>query len=195
GFNEKFESPAPAGPWGDPGGSGTGATFASTFNGTNPNGTWSLYVITTQGGDGTGSIAGGWSLNITTASAVSTTTTLVSNNNPSFASGANSSVTLTATVTSGGSPVGEGTVAFTDGTTTISGCGAQAVNSGGQATCTTAFATEGAHSIHASYSGTANFGPSSATVSQQVDNHTTVSGNSYCNPGAVTLNNPTIPPG
>ena len=195
GFNEVFESPAPAGPWGDPGQTGSGATLASTFDGTNPNGTWSLYVITTSGGDGTGSIAGGWSLNITTASAVSTTTTLVSNNNPSFASGANSSVTLTATVTSSGSPVSEGTVAFTDGATTISGCDAQAVSSSGQATCTTAFATEGAHSIHASYGGTANFGPSSATVSQQVDNHTTVTGNSYCNPGAMTLNNPTIPPG
>jgi subtilisin-like proprotein convertase family protein len=40
-------------------------TFLSAFNGANPNGTWSLYVVDdmqTQGG----SIAGGWTLNVTT---------------------------------------------------------------------------------------------------------------------------------
>ncbi len=190
GFNEVFESPAPAGPWGDPGGSGTGATFASQFGGINPNGTWSLYVITTSGGDGTGSIAGGWALNITTASAASTTTTLASSNNPSFTSGSGSSVTLAAAVSSTGT-VNEGTVDFTDGGVTISGCGAEPV-SNGSATCTTSFSTEGDHSLEAAYAGTSSFGPSNGTLAQEVNDHTTVTGSSYCNTGSVTLNNPAV---
>ncbi|MDP9118557.1 MAG: Ig-like domain-containing protein, partial [Actinomycetota bacterium] len=192
GFNEVWESPAPAGPYADPGTDGTGATFASTFNGTNPNGTWSLYVITTSGGDGTGAIAGGWSLDVTTANAAATTTTVSSNNNPSFTAGSGSSVTLTSTVkkTSDSSNVAEGTVNFTDGGVTISGCGAVAVGAGA-ATCTTNFSTEGNHSLVASYSGTANFGPSnSATLTQVVNNHTTVTGSNFCNTGSITLNNP-----
>ena len=42
-------------PYGNPGPNGGGtATLGTTFNGTNPDGTWSLYVITTAAGDGTG---------------------------------------------------------------------------------------------------------------------------------------------
>lgn len=40
------------------------ATFASRFNGSNPNGTWSLYVVDDTTGDA-GTIAGGWSITIT----------------------------------------------------------------------------------------------------------------------------------
>ena len=50
------------------------ATFASVFNGDNPNGTWKLYTYDARGGGGDATIAG-WSLNITavapTASSVS----------------------------------------------------------------------------------------------------------------------------
>ncbi|MDB9549798.1 S8 family serine peptidase, partial [Dolichospermum circinale] len=54
-----FNSPAPVGPYG---------TDFSVFNNTNPNGNWSLYVMDDVGGD-SGSIAGGWSLNIGTVTA------------------------------------------------------------------------------------------------------------------------------
>ncbi|TDE95979.1 PKD domain-containing protein [Occultella glacieicola] len=46
----------------------TNATFADAFGGLDPNGTWSLYVIDDTDGD-TGTIAGGWSLTLTTAEA------------------------------------------------------------------------------------------------------------------------------
>jgi hypothetical protein len=60
GFNEVWESPAPAGPYGNPGPSGGGsATLASVFNGPTRTGRGAVYVVTTAGGDGTGAIAGG----------------------------------------------------------------------------------------------------------------------------------------
>jgi len=50
-----YPSPAPGGTYG---------TALTAFNGTDPNGTWSLYVFDDGPGD-QGSIAGGWSLTIT----------------------------------------------------------------------------------------------------------------------------------
>ena len=54
--NGTFDAPSPAGPYG---------FLLSVFNGTNPNGTWSLYVYDDDAG-ALGSISGGWSLDITT---------------------------------------------------------------------------------------------------------------------------------
>lgn len=60
--NDSFPAPAPVGPY--------GATLA-VFNGSNPNGTWDLYVANNKGNhpwDYTGvGISGGWSLTVTTS--------------------------------------------------------------------------------------------------------------------------------
>jgi hypothetical protein len=59
-----FTAPAPQGqPYG---------TALSAFNGTNPNGTWNLFIESTQAG-GSGSINGGWSLDIETVPDVAQT--------------------------------------------------------------------------------------------------------------------------
>lgn len=58
GAGDIFPAPAPAGPYPDP-------QLLSVFNGLNPNGTWSLYVVDDAGLDA-GSIAQGWELTITT---------------------------------------------------------------------------------------------------------------------------------
>lgn len=57
--NKVYSAPAPAGPY---------ATTLSTMANTSPNGTWSLYVVDDSNGDH-GNIAGGWSLELTTATA------------------------------------------------------------------------------------------------------------------------------
>jgi subtilisin family serine protease len=60
--SDPFPSPAPASPYQSPASTGT-ATFASVFNGSNPNGTWSLYVVDDAGTD-IGNFNGGWSVTI-----------------------------------------------------------------------------------------------------------------------------------
>jgi subtilisin-like proprotein convertase family protein len=56
GAGDDFPAPAPM---------PTGNTVLSTFNGTNPNGAWKLYVVDDNSGNA-GTIAGGWSLTINT---------------------------------------------------------------------------------------------------------------------------------
>src|SRR2546426_3882 len=63
---DNFPSPAPAGPY--------GATL-SAFNGQGANGTWSLYVYDDGPGD-QGSLAGGWSLTLSTVSATGAAPTI-----------------------------------------------------------------------------------------------------------------------
>jgi subtilisin-like proprotein convertase family protein len=185
-----FPAPAPAMPYSEPAPAGTD-TLASTFNGHNANGTWSLYVVD-DASTNTGSISGGWSLSIdVAASAVATTTTIASSQNPSLR---NQPVTFTATVkkTSDSTNVTEGTVTFTENGVNLScteGAQPRPVNVSGQATCTVAANgfTEGNHNITATYNGTVNFATSNASLTQVVDNPTTVNGNEFCNTGAITI--------
>jgi hypothetical protein len=66
---DEFPAPGPGTVYGNPGPAGGGtATFASTFNGTAPNGTWNLFVADFVGGDD-GGISGGWTIEITTSAA------------------------------------------------------------------------------------------------------------------------------
>lgn len=55
GTTDPFPAPAPAAPYG---------TALSAFNGVNPNGVWSLYIVDDAGGD-LGTLSGGWSLKFT----------------------------------------------------------------------------------------------------------------------------------
>jgi hypothetical protein len=76
-----FSAPAPSGPYGNPGGATAGAgpdTFSSVFGGTNPNGTWSLYIVddAPNSGGETGSITS-WSLDITAVPEPSTWALLI----------------------------------------------------------------------------------------------------------------------
>jgi subtilisin-like proprotein convertase family protein len=171
---DAFPAPAPA--------ASANTTLAGAFNGTAPNGSWSLYVIDDACPDG-GSIAGGWSLDITTASAAATTTSVTSSLNPSRTG---QSVTFTATVQSGGSPVTAGTVTFSEGATVLAAN--VAVNAAGQATFSTSALAEGNHVVTATYNGTGEFATSAGTVNQRVDNNTTVTGTTYCNTGPITIN-------
>ncbi len=116
-----------------------------------------------------------------------TSTTVTSNNNPSFTTAPGDSVTLTATVSST-STVNEGTVTFTDGINNLTCSGGNPVAvSNGVAQCTTSFTVEGAHAISASYSGTVNFQLSSGNLTQVANNHTVVTGNQFCNQGPITV--------
>jgi hypothetical protein len=171
---DTFPAPAPS--------PGTATTLA-TFTGTNPNGTWSLFVVDDATGD-SGSITGGWSVTITTSVvAASTTTAVASSQNPSTTG---NPVTFTATVTSGGAPVTTGTVTFTEGPTTL--VANVPVNTSGQAAFSTSALAEGSHIITATYNGTPTLLTSSGTVTQVVDNVTTTPDpDTWCNSGSIAV--------
>ena len=123
---------------------------------------------------------------------VGTNTAVQSSENPSFTG---DSVTFTATVTYGGnSSVGaNGSVTFTENGNPVAGgpTGPVALAANGQASFSTTALAEGTHSITATYGGytsqSVTYLTSSAVVSEEVDNHTVVTGTQYCNQGAVTL--------
>ncbi len=173
------------------------ATLLSTFSGlggVNLTGAWTLYAIEESQDGVSGSLGSpttpAWSMTITTAATAGSTTTLTSNLNPAFVS---DTVTFTATVTSGGSPVTGNVVAFYDGATKLTNCsGNQLLNGSGVATCMTTTLTEGAHSITAEFPGTGSFAPSTSSPVLQVVNNRTVATPTppvykFCNPGSLTI--------
>ncbi len=171
------------------GGLGGTATFTNRFGGSgNVNGEWRLYIALDSCCGGGASDAGSltsWSLILTTnAVDAATTTSLTSTVNPSFVG---NNVTITATVTSGGNPVTLGFVTFLVGAQTVASN--LQFNSSGQVSVTTSGLAEGSHVITANYSGATGFGASSGTLTQVVDRRTTVSGNSFCNVGPITIPN------
>jgi subtilisin-like proprotein convertase family protein len=151
----------------------TGSTMLATFDGSLPNGTWSLYVVDDASGD-RGSIAGGWCLTIRTPP--ETATSLTSDTNPSTFG---DPVTFTATVTTGSTPVTNGTVNFYDGGTPL-GDGTPlasdvALAADGKASFTTSSLTAGTHIIFATYPATAGLGSSAGALAQVVNQATTSS--------------------
>jgi len=60
-------APAPAGPY---------SFILSDFIGTDPNGSWRLYIDDDSNTDGTGNIAGGWTINITTGAVFTNATSI-----------------------------------------------------------------------------------------------------------------------
>ena len=114
----------------------------------------------------------------------SSTTTLSSSANPSIVG---ASVTFTASVT-GNAPTG--TVNFTDGGTTIAGCGAVALSGAGNtrtAACSTSALSVGTRSIVATYAGNTSNTASSSTPLSQVVNpaSSTAALSSSANPSIV----------
>lgn len=136
-----FNRPAPSG----------AATFASVYNGTNPNGTWSIYAMDDGLGGGTGTING---LCVTfLLNKFNTTTTLATSQNPI---NQGDSVTFTATVTAPGSGglIPSGSVQFFNGASSL---GIFPLNGSGQASVTVSTFTTGNYNISAQYLG-ANVG-------------------------------------
>jgi len=142
---DTYPAPAPA-TFGRPESTGT-ATFASVYNGINPNGSWSIYVLDDGIGGGPSTI-NGLCLNFTLAK-LNTTTTVTTSQNPI---NQGNTVTFTATVNSSQTP--SGSVQFFDGATSL---GIVALNGAGVATLTTSALLAGTHTITVQYLG-ANVG-------------------------------------
>ena len=76
------------------------------------------------------------------------------------------SVTFTATVTAGGSPVTTGSVTFTDGAQAL---GTVNLNAAGQASLSTSTLSVGPHTISARFNGSGTLAVSSASLTQTVN--------------------------
>jgi subtilisin-like proprotein convertase family protein len=155
----------------------SGATTLATFNGDDPNGTWSLYVADSNTGD-YGWI-GGWCLSIASDDVSGATATAVSASaNPSVPGG---DVTFTATVTSGGNPVTSGTVTFSDEATPLASV---PVDANGRAVFTSDALPRGRHLITARFDGDSSFAGSSRSVVHTV---TAAAGGMWCTNEPITV--------
>jgi subtilisin-like proprotein convertase family protein len=155
----------------------SGASDLATFNGENPNGTWSLYVADEAEFD-TGWL-GGWCLTIAAEEAAeATSTALAASANPS-SPGEN--VTFTATVTSDGSPVTGGTVTFSHEGTPLAEVD---VVDGAATFTTTEPLARGRHLIMARFNGIDDRAPSSRSVMHNV---TTLADGMWCSNQPTTV--------
>src|ERR1035438_4447966 len=181
-----------------PAGGSSAGTFESSFNGSPSNGAWALFVYDDAGTGASGSITGGWCLNITQATGAATTTTLSANPNPALTG---AGVNVTATVKSGGNPVNAvGVVTFTENGQNVAGgpTSPVAVDSNGHASFTTSSLPEGDHDILGTYTdSTQTYALSFGSRYVRVNNPTTESVNglvyTYCNPGTITIPGPLNP--
>jgi len=167
GITVGFPAPAP-GSWATPAPVGA-ATFGSIYNGTDPNGTWSLYVIDDDPAD-SGSISGGWTLTFRLKCPALTICQVQSGANPSIY---NQPVTFTSTVSSPsgpGTPTGSATFNDLDSATVL---GTVALDGAGRASLPFSGLTAGTHHISVDYSDGITFHKSTSTAVAQVVNQAT----------------------
>ncbi|MCA1684012.1 MAG: hypothetical protein LC708_02650, partial [Actinobacteria bacterium] len=151
---DTFPPPAPA---------PSAATTLATFNGANPNGTWSLYVRD-DGAPDTGSIAGGWCITISTL-ASPTLTTQASPGGP-----VGTQVNDVATLAGGANPTGSITFnLYGPGNNTCTGSPAHTSNvvvsgNGNYTSSNFTPASVGTYRWVATYSGDANNAPAGPTA-------------------------------
>lgn len=187
---DTFPAPAP-GTFSRPS-TGGSATFASVYNGTNPNGTWSFYILDDGAGGGASSIGG---VCVTfLVNKFNTTTTLTTSQNPI---NQGNSVTFTATVTAPGSggTIPSGSVQFFNGATSL---GVFTLNGAGQASVTVSNFTAGTYNISAQYlganvgAGNGGFNASTSNTIVQVVNIPTAS-NAFVEGRVLTASGSGIP--
>jgi hypothetical protein len=166
-------------------------TLNQEFSGVTGAGDWLLYLYDNGGSSSAVSLTGGWCLTFTLNTGTPTTLNLTSNPNPARGGQA---VAFTATVTNSNTsaPVTTGTVTFTENGSPLTGGGNNVVtlNGSGVAVYTTSNLPEGDHTILATYTG--SFNSSNMSLSQRVDNNSTISGIngnlvSFCNTGAILI--------
>ena len=145
-----------------------------------------IYSTASNGGAANGGAGGNGSIVIRYSVTAGTITTLGSSANPSALGQA---VTLTATVTPAtGSAAPTGTVSFSDGATLLcTNVTVVAAGASGSAQCNPGNLAVGAHNLQASYSGDADFGGSSGTLTQTVTPVRTLSGPAPGGAGTITV--------
>ena len=96
-------------------------------------------------------------------------------------------VTFTATVTAGVTPLTSGQVTFYDGATTL---GSDTLDASGKATISTSTLAAGAHTIKARFEGNADYGPSEGTLSYTVDKANTTTSITSDDPDSSVVGQP-----